>query len=155
MALLRFTNPTDIPAYGDWDFEVRAADIVLRAEDVQKVYAAYLENHRRFHSNIPKQWQRYVEAQRVAELHAFLKDACEANRDVELDGHDYIWSFSSELMFNRRFVSITCPNCDKVFRPDDCRVLEWSFGQDLAASGGRRVACPANHTLYSCGEWNS
>ena len=155
MALLQYTNPTDIPAYGGWDFPVLAADIALRGEDMRDVYAAYLDNHRRYHSNIPKQWGRYAEAQRVAELHAMLAEACEAGRDVTLDGHDYVWSFSSGLMFDRRFVSVRCPECDAVFGPESCRVLEWSFGGGLAAEGGRRVVCPAGHTLYSCIEWNS
>jgi hypothetical protein len=51
---LRYTNPTDIPAYGDWDFRIYGAEIAVRAVDMWDVYAAYLENHRRYHSNIPK-----------------------------------------------------------------------------------------------------
>ena len=82
MALLRFTNPTNIPAYGGWDFPVFGADIALRAEDMRDVYAAYLGNHRRYHSNIPKHWGRYAEAQRVAELHAMLAEASMAVRPV-------------------------------------------------------------------------
>ena len=84
-----------------------------------------------------------------------LTESCEAGRDVTLDGRKYVWSFSSDLMFDRRFVSVRCPACDKLFEPEACRVLEWAFGEDLAAEGGRRVVCPADHTLYSCMEWNS
>jgi hypothetical protein len=152
---LRFTNPADVPAYSDWDFQVFGADIALRAEDMRDVYAAYLEDHRRYHSNIPKHWGRYAEAQRVAELHAMLVETCQAGRDVILDGHDYVWSFSSCLMFERQFVSVRCPECHREFGPEECMVLEWSFGGGLAASGGRRVVCPSDHTLYSCMEWNS
>ena len=43
----------------------------------------------------------------------------------------------------------------KVFGPEVCRVLEWAFGEELAAEGGRRVVCPADHTLYSCMDWVS
>jgi len=155
VALLRFTNPTDIPAYGDWDFQVFGAGIALRAEDMREVYAAYLENHRRYHINISTRSGRYAEAQRVTELHAMLSEACQAGRDVTLDGHDYVWSFSSDLMFEKQFESVQCPVCQREFGPEECRVLEWSFGEDLAASGGRRVVCPSDHTLYSCMEWNS
>lgn len=155
MTLLKFTIPRDIPAYCGWDFEVFGADISLRAEDMRDVYAAYLDNHRKTFSNIPKHWQRYAEAQRVCELHAMLVEACEAGRDVELDEHDFVWSFSSNLMFDRQFVSARCPECRREFRPEDCRVLAWTFGSGLAAEGGRRVMCPAGHTLYSCMEWNS
>jgi hypothetical protein len=155
VALLRFTNPTDVPAYAAWDFEVFGAEIALRAEDVREVYAAYLENHRRHFSNIPKHWGRYVEAQRVAELFAMLAEACAAGQDLTLDGEDYVWSFCSDLMFDRQFVSIQCPECCREFGPEACRVLVWSFGGGLAAEGGRRVVCPNDHTLYSCLEWNS
>ncbi len=155
MALLRFTNPIDIAVYGDWDFPVYGAEITLRAEDMRAEYATYLAYHRQYHSNIPKHWPRYAEAQRIAELHAMLVEACEVGRDVKLDGGDYVWSFCSRLMFEKRFVSIWCPECDREFGTEECGVLQWSFGSDLAASGGRRVICPAGHTLYSCGEWNS
>jgi hypothetical protein len=66
VALLRFTNPTDIPAYGGWDFPVFAAEFALRVQDMRDVFAAYLDNHRLFHSNIPNHWGRYAEAKRVA-----------------------------------------------------------------------------------------
>ncbi len=155
MTLLRFTNPTDIPAYRGWDFQVLAADIALRAEDMRDVYAAYIETHRRYHSRIPTHWERYAEAQRVAVLHAMLEEACEAGRDVTLDEHDYVWALCSDLMFDKRFVWIRCPECHIEFGPDECQVLSWAFGGGLAAEGGRRVVCPKHHTLYSCGEWNS
>lgn len=156
VVLLRFINPTDIPAYGDWDFKVYGAVITLRAEDVRDVYATYLENHRRYHSGISKDSGRYAEAQRVTELHALLAQACALGKDVVLDvGHDCIWSFSSGLMFDRRFVTLGCPECRREYSPEECSVLEWSYGGGLAAEGGRRVVCPAYHTLYSCMEWVS
>ena len=155
VALVRFTNPTDIPAYRGWDFEVVGAGITLRAEDLRDVFATYLANHRRYFSNIPKHWGRYDEAQRVTELYAMLTEVCDANRDITLDGNMYVWSFSSELMFGGQFVSVSCPECGREYTPEECRVVAWSFGGGLAAEGGRRVACPADHTQYSCMEWNS
>lgn len=155
MAILRYTNPTDIPAYGGWDFKVYGAEIVLRAEDMRNVYAAYLDDHRRYHSNIPSHWGRYAEAQRIAELYSMLVLACDESRDVVLDGHDYVWAFSSKLMFDRQFVSVSCPACGEVFGPEVCRVLDWSYGGGLAGEGGRRVVCPSDHTQYSCMEWVS
>jgi hypothetical protein len=154
-ALLRFVNPTDIPAYRGWNFQVFGAAIALRAGDVRDVYAAYLETHRRRFRDVSKHSPRYAEAQRVAELHGLLVQACDDGRDMALDGHDYIWSFVCDLMFDRRFVSAGCPACGAEFGPESCRVLKWSFGGGLAAEGGRRVVCPAGHTLYSCGEWDS
>jgi hypothetical protein len=155
MSVLRFTNPIDIPAYRDWDFPVFAAVITLHAEVMRDVYAEYLENHRRYHFQIPKNSGRYQEAERVTQLHRMLVEACESGHDVTLDGHDYVWSFASDLMFQRRFISVACPECDKTYVPSECEVLDWSYGEDLAASGGRRVVCLAGHTLYSCTEWDS
>lgn len=74
---------------------------------------------------------------------------------MTLEESDYAWSFASGLLFDRKFVAVTCPECEAVFGPEACQVLEWSYGEDLAAHGGRRVVCPAGHTLYSCGEWIS
>ena len=154
MALLRFTNPTDIPAYGDCDFVVFGAESHC-AEDMRDVYAKYLENHRRYHSNIPKHWGRHSEAERVAELHSMLVEACEAGREVSFNGRDYVWAFANHLMFEKRFVSVWCPECGSEYGPEACQVIEWSFGRELWAHGGRRVVCPASHTMYSCMEWNS
>lgn len=155
MALIRFTNPVDIPAYSSWEFDVLAAEIVLQAKDLCGIYSAYLTNHQRYHSRIPQHWPRYREAIRVAELLAMLRAAIEREQEVVLDGRDYLWSFASALMFDGKFVSAECPACQKTFDPHQCKVLSWSFGSDLAAEGGRRVVCPAGHTLYACGEWNS
>jgi hypothetical protein len=155
VALLRFINPTDLPVYRDWNFEIFAAEIAIRAEDMRKVYAGYLEYHRQYHSDVLKHWPRYAEAKRVAELHATLVEAIQAGQDVILDRHDYVHVFARDLMFERRFVAVRCPVCGVELGPEACRVLKWSFGRDLAASGGRRVVCPHDHTLYSCMEWNS
>jgi hypothetical protein len=84
-----------------------------------------------------------------------LVEACQTGRDVTLEGQDYVWSFCSSLMFDKRFVWARCPECQLTFGPDACRVLSWAFGGGLAAEGGRRVVCPVDHTLYACGEWNS
>lgn len=146
MSLLRFTNPTNIPAYIDWDFVVLAADIVLRTEDLCAVYAEYLDEHRRNYSNIPKDWGRYAEAQRVAELYSRLVEACKTRRDLTLEGDD-VWAYAKGLMFGKRFVSARCPKCVQEFGPELCRVLTWWSSR----SGGCRVVCPAEHTLYSCG----
>lgn len=155
MPLLRFVNPTDIPVYRDWDFQVLPARIALWAEDLRDVYAAYCENHRRYYSNIPKDWPRNTEYARVCQLLERLDRACQEGRDVELADADYVWSFCKGLMFNKRFVYVGCPACSRDYPPEDCAVKEWAFGEDLAASGGRRLVCPAGHTLYSCGEWVS
>ena len=153
--MLKFTNPTDIPAYSGWDFKVLGAEITLRAEDMRDVYGAYLKNHQRYYSKIPKDWPRYTEGQRIAELYLTLSDACKIDEDVVLDGHDYVWSFVSKLMFDRKFISVKCPECDRAFGAEECRVLNWSYGSELAAEGGQRVVCPTGHTMYAIMQWNS
>ena len=154
MPTLRFTNPIDVPAYRSWDFQVYPAVITLRAEDMCDIFSGYLEHHRKVYKNCPKEWPRYAESQRVANHHEILVRACGDGHDVEFDGHD-VWAFSSGLMFEKRFISAHCPICESTYLPNECQIIEWSFGEDLAAEGGRRVACPSGHTLYSCMEWNS
>ncbi len=122
---------------------------------MRDVYAAYVENHHRYFSRIPKHWGRYKEYLRVSEILTLLTLAASEGTDVELDGRDYVWSFCSGLMFDRCFVSALCPACGREFGPMECSVAEWAYGEDLSAEGGRRVICPSGHTLYSCGEWDS
>ncbi|WP_143549103.1 hypothetical protein [Rhodopirellula bahusiensis] len=154
-SLLRFTNPNDIPIYGDWDFKVYPARITLRSSDMLAVYRQYIENHHKYHSTIPKEWPRYTEFQRVSELAERLQAACDTETDIDFESADYLWSFSSGLMFDRKFVSVYCPECDRDFAADQCKVVDWSYGSGLAAHGGQRVECPQEHTLYSCMQWNS
>jgi hypothetical protein len=155
MPLLRFTNPVGLPVYEDWSFEIQPSRITLHAEDLRDVYAAYCENHRQYYNDIPKEWPRYTEFLRVSQLHAKLEQACREGRDVEMADVDYVWSFCSGLMFDMRFVRVGCPACGQEYSPAECSVEEWWFGEGLAAAGGRRLFCPAGHTVYSCGEWVS
>ena len=152
MALLRFTNPTDIPAYRGWDFRVFGAEITLRAEDLGDFYALQLEAHRHF-CNLPHH-QMHADASRLTKLHDLLDESVKANRDVTVDGHD-VWGDVANLMFSQRFVSVFCPECRQAFAPKECRVLPWQHGSNLAAEGGQRVVCPAGHTMYARVRWNS
>jgi hypothetical protein len=155
MPLLRFTNPASLPVYAEWDFEVQPSLITLRMEDLRDAYAAYCENHRRYHSSIPKEWPRYAEYLQVSRLQAELDQACLNGRDVEINNSRCVWAYCSELMFEKQFVCVACPACGKEYLPSECAVKEWAYGKDLAASGGRRVVCPGGHTVYSRGEWVS
>jgi hypothetical protein len=153
MPILRFTNPSDLPAYEGWNFKVLPAEICLKAEDMRDIFTKYLERHRKIYSGHAKELPVYAEAERIGQHHQKLVAACANGTDIVLD--DYVWAFCSELMFERRFVSVFCPACNTLCTPDVCIVIEWTFGEDLSAEGGRRVTCPAGHTLYACMEWNS
>ncbi|HBJ85755.1 MAG: hypothetical protein Q8M07_25400 [Prosthecobacter sp.] len=155
MPFLIFTNPTDIGAYSGWDFEVLPARITLRLEDMRDIYSSYVESWRDYVSRMSKESGRHKEYVRVSELARVLTHALEQGSDIELDGHDYVWSFCSELMFDLHFVTIVCPSCNRQYGSAECSVEKWAYGSGLAAEGGRRVICPSGHTLYSCGEWCS
>lgn len=71
------------------------------------------------------------------------------------DGLQAPWAICSGLVLAKRFVSVTCPACRKTCRPDEVRVLAWSHGGGLAASGGKGVLCPQGHGLYVIVEWDS
>jgi hypothetical protein len=155
MANLRFPNPSDLACYGDYDFHVESSIITVRAADLRDIYAQYLDNHRKFHARISEKTGRFKEAVKVTELHGLLSSACDEGRDLDLQTSEYIWSFVSGLMFDRRFVNIFCPPCGREFDPQDCHTAGWAYGSGLAAHGGKRVLCPCGHTLYSCMQWNS
>lgn len=152
---LRFKNPVDLPCYGGYDFRVEPSIITLRAKDIRDVYARYLKDHQKYYSRIPKHWPRYQEAIDVAAMHRDLTEACKLGLDIESESSDYLYAFACELMFDRRFVGVECPQCERSFSPKECSVKKWEIGEDLFASGGRRVICPRGHTLYACAEWNS
>jgi hypothetical protein len=141
--------PTDIEAFSCWDFEVLAADFVYRAEDMRDVFNSCLVDAR---CRSRPAWD--IQIRRIAKLYDTLEEACAAGRDVTLDGHD-IWDLMSGMMFDRRFVSAGCPECSREFGPEACRVLEWSYGSGLCGEAGRRVVCPAGHTLYALAEYEA
>lgn len=153
MPLLQYINPIDIEAYREWDFEVQPSKITLQMEELRDIYAGYVTSWQETVSRMSKETGRYKEFVRVSELHQLLNKALSEGADLELDGHDYVWSFSSGLMFEKRFVSASCPACSRDYLAAECRVEEWAYGSGLAAHGGRRVLCPSGHTLYGCGEW--
>ncbi len=155
MPVLTFINPIDIGAYRGWDFEVLPSKITLRMEEMRDIYAGYVECWQEMVSRMSKETGRYKEYVRVSELRKLLDKALLEGTDMELNGHDYVWSFCSNLMFEQRFVSAFCPACNHEYVSAECKVEEWAYGSGLAAYGGRRVICPFGHTLYSCGEWNS
>lgn len=153
MPFLTFTNPPNIPAYEGWDFEVLPAHITLRIEDMRDKYADYVDDWRDTVSRMSKETGRYKEYLRISELLELLNKALAEGDNVELDGNDYIWSFCSNIMFERRFVSVLCPGCNHHFNPEECKVEKWIKGGGLAGEGGRRVICASGHTLYACREY--
>ena len=68
---------------------------------------------------------------------------------------DLFWSMSQPLVYGGRYLDVLCPVCDASYTPDKMQKIQWTFGEDLAAEGGHRLACPKGHTLYSIMEWNS
>jgi hypothetical protein len=162
MILIKFQTPTDIPAHQDRDFNVYSAEIVILAKNMLDLCATYLKGYRRDHQRylikISKRVPRYTEAQKVAKLQTLLKKVIRNGRDVTHNELDALWWCASPLIIEKRFISAHCPECDMAFTTEECEVRNWAFDPigdptEFNGHGGRRVLCPAGHTLYATATW--
>lgn len=147
---VRFTTPLGLPCYGDWDFRVYPGVFELDL-------SAVLEHLRASRPRMLKHWPDYAHANKcIAELECLIPITAEA-AVVTLD--DYLtrglWIAAGWLILDGEFRSVYCPECNTSFSPAEISRQEWQYGEDLAASGGDRFVCPANHTLYAIMRWNS
>jgi hypothetical protein len=109
----------------------------------------YFTRHRRN----PSGYRSYLD--HIAGLD-WLEDAFRRSDLVVWDWpEDLIWHLAADLVYSGQWARGNCPTCRVEHPPGAGRVVEWSFGYGLAAEGGRRYLCPADHTLYAIMEWNS
>lgn len=164
MPILYFTSLPAPAEFTIWDFEVLESRITFHLEDVRDAYAGYLECHRD-HVALPEGWPRRQAYLYIARLCRLLSDRLaqggDLNADVEIEHADsYVGGHCSDLMFDRRFVCATCPACGQSYGPAECSVKAWLWTEDEErgvegdAAAGRRVVCPAGHTLYSDTQWS-
>jgi hypothetical protein len=158
VTLLKFQTPTDIPAHQDRDFNIYSAEISLLAKDMRDFCTTHLENYQRNDSHFPKSWHGHTIAQRTAELRTLLDEAIHNGTDVTFNERDHAWWLVSTLILEKRFVSVHCSECNAIFTAGECEVRKWAFDPigdptEFNGHGGRRVLCPAEHTLYASSEW--
>jgi hypothetical protein len=166
-----------------WESDTLDVTIAFQPEDALNIYGDYLDYLRgrakksqgiaegyadtdntssvekRRHANKARVWAKRdtEDFTRSQELYSCLAQACRKNEDTILDGKSYgIGSdFPSWGILDKKFASISCPTCNQKFNPGECQVVRWVHGESLFAEGGRRLLCPADHTLYWYMDWNS
>ena len=148
--------PANLPCYGDWDFDVYPGKFYLHKTVVLEVLDASIRNDRPY---LISMWLFGAGWYRDYKTHKRLRDLLRKQRKTDegiLDSYQLtLWSLASDSIFSRRFASYVCPECRQEYTPVEGEVIEWTFGEELAAHGGRRFECPKSHTVYSVTEWNS
>ncbi len=174
MTVLRFALDAEPARLRHWGFAVVAAEFAVPAAAVLALSAAQSAAqlgraarrrltiaHRANRRRKPTGKQRAAEAEGDAafeagaaaevERHARLVEAITAGRPAS---DDVRW-LASGLILDCRFASVHCGPCGRDYGPESCAVIPWGVGERLFAEGGRRLDCPAGHTMFAEMEWNS
>ncbi len=158
MAFLKYTMPSNLPCYTDWDFPMFPGTFLFSMTDIIAVFQKHIEKDSKYAHNWSKDsgiYKEYLDCQDV--LKWLQVNNCNGNKIVEWDDsvRDLYWSMSQPLVYGGNYLDVHCPACSKSYKPEHMTQHIWVFGEGLVASGGRRLACPNGHTVYSIMEWNS
>ena len=158
MAYFQYTMPADLPCYTGWDFAVYPGTFLFSLD-------AMIATFKRRIANDSKYAHMWSSKSGIYKEHLDCKDVLEwlearARENIEIVAwdnsvRDLFWSVSHPLVYGGDYRDVHCPECDTNYMPDVMNKHQWTFGEDLAAEGGHRLACPIEHTLYSIMEWNS
>ncbi len=150
MQYIRYQTPQHLPCYRDWDFRVLPGVFELQAP-------AVLSHLRESRKTMLSHWPDLNHANRcINALEQLIPNtADESFILLEQDLTEGLWIAAGSLIPERKYRNAFCPECDKWYTSSQILTHEWSFGEYLAASGGERYACKADHTLYSLMHWNS
>jgi hypothetical protein len=158
MNLLKYTMPASLPCYGDWDFRVYPGTFLFHMDAMIRTFRERIASV----SNFVYLWSSKSGAYRehfdsIKVLRWLEAHNGQPSEIVEWDGsvRDLFWSMSAPLVYAGEYRSVSCPACGVAYTSDKMTKIEWTFGEDLAAEGGHRLACPNGHTVYSIMEWNS
>lgn len=150
MQYIRYQTPQHLPCYRDWDFRVLPGVFELQAP-------AVLSHLRESRKTMLSHWPDLNHANRcINALEQLIPNtADESFILLEQDLTEGLWIAAGSLIPERKYRNAFCPECDKWYTSSQILTHKWSFGEYLAASGGERYACKADHTLYSLMHWNS
>ena len=158
MSLLKYTMPANLPCYTDWDFPVYPGTFLFFMDAMIDTFRRRIEHGAKFvhmwssKSGIYKEHFDCIDVLRWLESRNTPDDEIvEWDNSVE----DLFWSMSQPLVYGGQYQAVSCPTCNASYTSDKMQKIEWAFGEDLAAEGGHRLACPYGHTVYSIMEWNS
>jgi hypothetical protein len=154
--VIRWTVPTSLPCYGDWNFRIYPGTFDLFLEPLLLSLRGFVSWRREYYTRNAKNpdgYQSYID--HIAAVN-WLEGAAKGADLIVWDGDpSLIWHLAGALVYNGQWVQVRCPGCKAEYRPGSGRIVEWRFGSGLAAEGGHRYVCPEGHTLYAITEWNS
>ena len=119
------------------------------------IYASEIEFNKKICPTLPDDAPRHKEFREITKLSNELKDCVAKNLDKEFNHAEYIDVFCTPILLDRKFETVYCSICNAEYKNNEVMVENWSFGEELFASGGRQIMCPKNHMLFSMMEWNS
>lgn len=151
--------PQQLPCYAEWDFRMHPGIFALY---VDRLCAEVERNIRRD----PARgiwglllYSLFPSSNRGRRILVTLQKALRGDpedRDAAAKEHQStIWWLAREVIYSGDFSYYECPACERRFPPDQGSVQDWSFGEGLAAQGGRRLECPGGHTVYAIMDWVS
>jgi hypothetical protein len=145
-----YTTPANLRIYSDWDFKVHPGVFELEASAILHDLQTRRKRMLSHRPDLKHAKECIAKLQQIIPVHP--EDAI-----VQLDQYltDGLYITAGMLIPERKYRSAECPICDQRFSPTEITTHIWSFGEDLAADGGERYACPSGHTLYSLMHWNS
>jgi hypothetical protein len=150
------------PRYEGWTAPQAPGEFRFPARDMLNLYRKLVQTrltHIHLESRRNGIYREHVDAVRTL---AWLEELWLKQYPIESDDLipwpdilQDLWASCRGLVLEKRFVSVTCPACNRTYGPDEVKVLAWSQGEELAASGGKGVLCPQGHGLYVIVEWDS
>ena len=163
MLELRFTSTAQPAGPGTGGHEVLPAAIALPLAEALRRLELFRDSQLR-HSAPPPEPAQGMEALLAVGRHrgylawsqavAELQGALARGEDVECTGSAAALRWCGYLVLDKQFIRAVCPACGRAYRPEECAVREWSVVADARAGfGGRRLVCPAGHTLFLRETW--
>jgi hypothetical protein len=158
MVYLKYKMPEDLPCYTGWDFKVYPGTFLFSMLAMIDAFRGRIANDTKYAHMWSSKSGIYKEHLDSKDVLTWLEThENSADNIVVWDNavRDLFWSMSQPLVYGGDYRDVHCPACDTHYTPEVMQKHEWSFGEDLAAEGGHRLACPNKHTVYSIMEWNS
>lgn len=161
MATIIYQVP-GLPTYSGWDAPPAPGEFHFPVKALLESYRRRVEAalpHIHMHSRRHGLYREHVEAVKTL---AWLEELWLAQYPQET--HEAIpWPANllgprascAEIVFAQRFERVLCPSCKASYPPGETQVVEWRYGESLAAHGGKGLLCPNGHGLYVIVLWNS
>ena len=161
MATIIYQVPP-LPMYEGWDAPPAPGEFHFKVKTILELYRGMVHAalpHIHMHSRRHGLYREHVEAVKTL---AWLEERWLAQYPEETQEAipwptdlQELWAFCGGVIFAQRFERVVCPSCKASYPPGQTQVVEWQYGEALAAQGGEGLLCPNGHGLYVIMLWNS